>query len=48
MTGYLPLYAELRCTLCGFYRGQHICDGDARNNDEMRCPTTLTPEEVVA
>lgn len=38
---YLPLYAERRCVICGFWRGQHI--GASSKDLEMQCPTTFKP-----
>lgn len=41
---YRPLYAERRCIVCGYWRGQHISDDWARD-DQTRCPTTFTPSD---
>ncbi len=38
---YLPLYAERRCGVCGFYRGQHI--GVSEVDSQMRCPSVFVP-----
>ncbi|QRY48102.1 hypothetical protein JVX93_15725 [Mycolicibacterium boenickei] len=41
---YLPLYAEKRCGVCGYWRGQHIGgEADYCNDAAMRCPTTFQP-----
>lgn len=33
---YQPLYAEKRCLVCGYWRGEHI--GASENDVEMKCP----------
>lgn len=33
---YQPLYAERRCMVCGYWRGQHL--GTSANDKEMHCP----------
>ncbi len=38
---YRPLFAERRCVICGFWRGQHI--GLSVDDAEMKCPTTFKP-----
>jgi hypothetical protein len=35
---YLPLHAEHRCAVCGYWRGQHTSVGDLSEDREMLCP----------
>lgn len=39
---YSPLWAERRCTRCGYWRGQHVLIGDLANDTDMHCPVNTT------
>jgi hypothetical protein len=43
---YQPLYAERRCLVCGFWRGQH--HGPGTEDKGMICPVDVTYFETVA